>query len=104
MAKGSAAVGEEVAEEAPAEEAAPEPPKARFFSVALEIQLVSDNQNVSAEGVEAAVKEQVILPPAVSLQPGSANILGATSGGVSESTSPTEIDDGYGRMAPPKED
>lgn len=108
MARGSSSSteSEETVEtvEAPAEEQVEEAPKPRYFSISIELQLVTDDQDVSAEAVEAAAKEQIVLPANLSLQPGSITVLGATSGGTSESSSPTEINGGYGREEPPKEE
>lgn len=105
MARGSTATeSEETTEEAPATEEV-KVPQWRYFSVSLEIQASSMDENISAEQVEEALKDQVVLPSAVHIQGiGHVNIVGATSGGASESSSPTEINSGYGREVPPKEE
>lgn len=85
-------------------EEAPAPAAWRYFTVSAEIQLATQDQNVSADSIEAAVKEQVILPSAVSVLPAQVTVVGVTSGGVSEQSTPTQIGAGYGREAPPEEE
>jgi hypothetical protein len=99
--RGTRAANEEafnVEQQAKAEQQTAESTKWRYFTVSADIQLASQDQNISPEAVEAAVSEQVIMPSAVNIQGfPHVNIVGVTAGGVSESDSPTQHSAGFGR-------
>jgi len=91
--------------EAPVEEAAAEEtaPVQRYFSTSIDIFAYGDDARPTSEAVEAAVKEQVILPTWLDIAGVKLQVTGANVTGSSEGTDAPEIEAGFGREAsPPK--
>jgi hypothetical protein len=82
----------------------PETPKPRYFTVQVNVDAFSDDQNITVEGVEIASKEQVILPTTLDIDGRKLTVLGAKVGGVSESGDRPKTETGFGREGDPEEE
>jgi hypothetical protein len=72
-----------------------------YYTVSVDVFVSSDDDRVTQKHVEEAIREQILLPPGLSiLGIDTPAIIGGTVSGVSKSAKGPELESGFGRDYP----